>query len=1529
MPEILQILTFILFWFQGDGGQLPAEIKSWSTEHVRKWTRELKNIDEEYANIMYQQKINGESLFLLEKSDLMEAGIPLGPAKLIIHKRDELVKLKAEMVNDLGVQAGGPCKPYPFNRFHEAYRYRVNSCLDIPESGALDLIEPCHEFKAFINTANATKDEKLKKFTDEVKFFAAACMNSRTNGTIHFGVGDQPVFNHGQILGFSVEDKESFGKALHDMIEGHFEHKHVEAAKKCIKPPRFVEVLQPDMTSSENYVIEVDIEPAFSVCEENFYHVFGVDKRKSRRSKGKDPKEDAKESKSFYIRDNSSTRDLLLPNSQFKPLEEYNRYRKNIEKLSQQRKEAEEKRLAVVRNSVQGSKLCEMITGGSHSLDKSSFESYILVTNKSHPVQLDSLSFLQDMNLTAVLDFDPESSEKGLKKFFEERNTNVHSPAQYRITEPVEDIASKLKLTRITSWIFCNGVINKEEPSDISSWSTEKGASVRDVVSFLCRGEVLPPRRFLVIFLLLSDVTDSKDPLLEIFNTFRQELRGLDQILCICENSRSFISWKQLIEARYGDNISHRCISELSFAEINGTVLSLWSNNRRSSRFLTCGGGSKVLLTKKMEGCLDTLDILCVNQCEGGNDDKLSIQENFYKGGKVSWWNFYFSEEPGSTPFIKRDKFDYIIDTIIPDLCSLTRPCVLFNIMHLPGCGGTTLAMHILWAQKEKFRCVVLKDRAADPGDVAKQVVQLLTYGTTEQATRLPVLLMVDDFEERDAVYSLQQSIEKACPRTSAAASSPQVVILNCMRTEFWDQHDTSSNPVFIGNELSEQEQKLFQKKLEEIEKTYKNADTFYGFMILKKNFSPEYIKGVAKNTLKSFNINHKEAQLIAVMVLLNSYCKNAPLSVTLCEAFLGLPTKERSEFCKVQDGFGKFSTLVTRCSVQDKVVFEAVKIIHPSMAEHCLEELTTNHSISKAEITNLLLTTDKFYDCLQGKDKLLQDVRAMLVRRYHTTEAEDTRFSPLVQAIIKDTPGSEETVLYNAAKRFEKDAIVSQLLARYHYLKKRDFREAKDWAKKAKDIDGQSSYIADTSAQVIKHELRNAIESNRDDPIKPDQLRDYLNMASSASEAFKDTQAIAKKEVALKSQNRKDYSPYNCSGRQGEIQVAVMVIEILEKIPVFSSLDKVRRAILSQVLSGQLTIQAIAQNDHVKHKHTSYYHVLLNFEPFLKNIKDNMKKQFDFLDSFFINLQPFFSQKDVREERTRKELLKSFHKYVDLFCKTDPHELMPNKIMPTLFKLRQLLEMHKADTHFGILEYLSRNGSDPLEAIVQQYAYLYTYKHANLRDVVNYIYASVVLACVWPQSKYIRPYTELLQILRHVLSCQVPHTDSLAVHFIASVILWPENNPLFHYDLSAKLGTYLSQLRSTFSNEMQSMEHGKKPAVHFYLGKKSGYARLVSHGHLSKFWSPEHFDNGQIWREDRVRRNLQMVQGVVQKNCILASTCNPNVKVEVIPQYLTHLKGKEQKLVSFYIGFTMKGPVAFDIQEIPWHGSEGASHHY
>ncbi len=671
------------------------DINEWNKDNVRQWLLEIK-VDKEDADILYNQRINGTALLLLEETDLKAEGLSLNARKLIIDKIG-LLKQKTKQQNDVVTQSYS-LKPYPFNRFNAAHRYRENSILDVTESGPKDLIQPCHEFKAFTNTA---EKDRMKKYKYEVIRFAAACMNSRTNGTIHFGVVDKP---HGQIVGISVQNTDEFDVQQSHAIEKHFKwKKQVQIAKRCIKPPRFVEVLKADMTSAGKSVIEVDIEPSSIVCQEVYFNTYNVDKNEDVKQEPTAGEKKKKGDASFFIRDGSSSKNVITSGS----MKECDNYIKDMPNKSQLRKDAEEKHLSVVKNSVQGSKLCEMITGGTQSLDRSHFVRYIVVANKSHPVQLENLQFLLHMDLVAVLDFDPESAENGLNKLFEERKTNVHLPVQYKITGPVEDIANKLKLTKNTSWVFCNGGINDENPSDAEKWSIEKGSSVRDVVSFLCRKDVLPHKKFLTIFLLLSQVSEGKDPLLETFNMFLQELKGGNQILCISDNETSYTYWKDLIEGRYGVEISTRCIYELSFVEINGTVLSLWSENRKSSHFVPCGGGSNVVLSKKTEDSLETLSILCVNQCDGGDEDKQHHEERFYKGGKVSWWNFYFSEQPGSIPFIKRDKFSYIVNTIIPDICSRKRVCEFFSIFHLPGCGGTTLAMHVLWTLKDKFRCAV------------------------------------------------------------------------------------------------------------------------------------------------------------------------------------------------------------------------------------------------------------------------------------------------------------------------------------------------------------------------------------------------------------------------------------------------------------------------------------------------------------------------------------------------------------------------------------------------------------------------------------------------------------------------------------------------------------------------------------------------------------------------------------------------------------------------------------------------------
>lgn len=1480
-----------LFVFQED--DLPPDINDWDKSQVKVWALKLKGLDDSTANLLFEEEISGPSLLLLDKSDLTKMGVKFGPATLIIHARDELIKLKRENPTSSSDKTGKPSKPYPFGRYHDAYRYIKDSILSVPESGTLDLIEPCHEFKAFIKTSD---ENQLEKFTTEVIRFAAACMNSRTNGTIHFGIGDKPDFVHGQVLGVTVNDKEGYANELKSAINSHFGHKN--AAQMCIKPPRFVEVLNRNTASSDKFVIEVDIEPRSAICGENIFHTYSTKKGKT---------------KSVYIRDSSSSRDLLTSSTSSKTRSEFNQFEGKMSQLSKHRKEAEEKHLKRIKTTTQGSSLIKMITGGAFSMDKSNFEHYVIVTNKSHPSHFENLEFLIELKPVAVLDFDPESAEQGLHTYFEKQSTvSSHLPAKYKIMESVKKTAAKLELSKSTSWVFCNGGIEKEKPSEVDQWLIQKGASIRDVISFLCRREVLN-KRFLVIFILLSTVSEVMDPLVETFSMFLQELGGSGHILCICDNESTFISWRDLIKAKCGVDISDRCISDLSFAEVNGTVLSLWSENRRAKRFLPCGGESKVGLERKFEQTLNTLEILCVNQCEGGNEDRVAIEENFYRGGKVSWWNFHFSELPGLTPFIKRDQFDYIMNTVIPHLCSLPKACVLFNLLHLPGCGGTTLAMHVLWALRDKYRCAVLREKS-DFVNVADQVIKLLMYQYDEQTPRVPVLLMIDDFDDMEKVEELQTAIETQFIEKDLQAA--KVILLNCMRSEFNTGTGLPPDTVFIGNNLSDKELKLFEVKFKEIEEQHWNFETFYGFMIMKENFNEEYIKGVVKNTLKNFNMDQKNAQLFAVLVLLRVYCKYSTFSWCLCLDVLDQPIPVYGGL-KIHDVFGEFSSFISFCWDQDKIKYVAISVTYSIIARQCLEELKTTHKVTKAKITNFLLATDQLYEYKQGTDNLFRYVHDILVKRFSSSE-EVSQFSPLIQQIAEETPGQEEIVLSNAAKRLEDDAVVFQLLARYYYLKKKNFIVAKDWAKKAMGLSKDNSYIADTSAQVLKHELKNEISNCKEGEfISPEKLRIALKMAQSAMEAFQKTQTLAKKESLYRYKIKTNNCSFNTSGFLGEIQVGVLVLGLLEKTPVFS-LDDVRHDIMSEFLSVNIPIETIKTMEN--RENGDYYHILQQFEKMLCNLKKRMKFNFDHLDRMQVNLGTITGVKNNREQVARKEISECFERYTQAFCETKSERFLKMKNFNLeLHQARQFLEKEKADTYSGILDCLTKDiSTEKIKEIAGRYNFICQSKHnPKTIEIINMIYANVVLGCVKPESAVVS-YQDLLTALSVLLKETHQDEEHFSLLFIAVVLLWPPpEHELFMY-----VGTYISQLKTSYFDQMKEVFNGKRPIVHFLLGKGSNYERLlqmkVIQSCITK--TQEQFEsqwgNGQIWENEKVRGLLKRVEGRVDHNVILVDYSN-NVRLEVIPLFRSQISGLHGMNVSFFIGFSIKGPLALGIERI------------
>lgn len=1579
---------------------LPEMLQEWTTEHVKKWVIEDLKIDEKYGEILVKEEVTGLVLEQLTEKDLREMGLPQGPALLIrrmynkLHnstpegdtqgsensdhtrsskkeqqknpkqkheeeeaptpsssdhvlrenrgpEEQESVLTKEKTPNEVASAKDKKkntqqaeqltCMPYPFDQFHASHRYIECHFLQ-PETGPLNLIDPIHEFKALTNTGTATEEDVKMKFSNEVFRFASACMNSRTNGTIHFGVKDNP---HGEIVGVNISSKDALIDHFNLMIKKYFEENEVTIAKKCIREPRFVEVLLQNNMPSDRVVIEVDIIPKHSVCKKRYFYV------KMQSCKNKVWKQN--QECSLFIREGASSRDILANGRQRDV--DFKAFTQNLEALVASRKEAEEKYTAEsTKKEKEGLKLVKLLVGSRDSLDNSYYKWYILVTNKCHPHQIKHLDFLKEIKLFSVLEFDPESRINGVAKAYNEsRVANLHFPAQYEDkTSSLAEKISTLNLFQQPSWIFCNGRsgLNSEacKPLEPHLWQRERASEVRKLVLFLTDENVMERGRFLVVFLLLSSVESPLDPLIETFCAFYQALKGVENMLCICVNSKIYQQWEALLQARLtiADELSNHSISTLNLELVSNTILKLKSVTRSSRRFLPSYGSTSVILEKKNEDMLTALEILCENECSDTDIEKneskflefkQSKEEHFYRGGKVSWWNFYFSSESYSSAFVKRDRYEDL-KNLIQNWAESPKPAFakIINLYHHPGCGGTTLAMNVLWDLKKNFRCAVLKNKATDFGEIGEQVANLITYKASSHQEYMPVLLLVDDFEEQENVYVLQNAINCILTEKDLRYEKTLVIILNCMRSQDPDKSAKLTGSVALNYQLSPKEKKAFEAKLEEIEKKYKDCKNFYSFMIMKENFDETYIKNVVRNILKGQNLDSKEARLISFLALLNTYVTDSTISVSQCELYLGIsytstPWKEES----LEDAMGTYSTLLITTEVSEYGRYTGVRIIHPLIAICCLEELEEKHQWNKHRITLKLLDEDLFYESGIGRDKFQHDVQTLLLTRQRKEygDVTDTLFSPLIEQLQNK---EIEEVLIAGSRRFPQNAFICQALARYFYIKEKNFDAALEWANLAKRRAPKNSYISDTLGQVYKSKIKWWMDGNkRCKHITVQDLTHLLSTAEKASAAFKESQKqtdskTCETEAWSAQRSQRKYDMYNTAGFLGEIEVGLYSIQVLQLTPLFHKDDELSLTRMVKFLSGKEGFSSDPKNE--------YSLALGNFTSYLKCLQPNLKECFDFFIDYMVLLKTRNAQKEMAEILVSKKVSHCYKKYTELFCHLDSN---PSQSRDSLLLLeencRKNLEAWRADRFSGLLEYLSPNhkeASTTMENIVNTYTLLLkqTSKKRLIKEKLNFILANIILNCVKPNSKLTLPLNTLKKQLREVLQLVGPSYQYPDPYFLACLLFWPENQELD--DDSKQMEKYVSFLNRSFRGQYKRMCRSKQPSTLFFLGKSKGLHCLVHKAEIEKHFSKEKDTNslwqsGDVWKKREVKDLLHRLTGQAEGKLIsIEFGTEDKIKIPVTSVYSGPLRsGRNIERVSFYLGFSIEGPLAYDTEVI------------
>nr|XP_046158007.1 sterile alpha motif domain-containing protein 9-like [Oncorhynchus gorbuscha] len=1446
--------------------QFPAYIKKWTPEQVCQWLREEAKLYHQYVGRILEEEVSGDCLFCFKKNDLVELGIKHGPAVKIIGMLEQL--------------NNGP-EPILQPPTH------INSDQENLQKPPENQEELCQTLP--VQTVSPMKTEPN---TEEPRIV------------------------------------EPPGKTV--------------TRKKEPKPQAMgAEMLPSKMTSSLTLLqntlddLQQDEFKRFKSCLKDF-------KLNGCRSIAR-----------CHLEDNKSRTDVADSMTKHYEEETLNVTLQILERIRHnelagqlksamglQMMKAQDGKNNLRRETNQGDKLKNLLTYGGNMMDY--YDRFVIVMNKSRTEQLEYLPFLSKLKLFCVLDFDPDSAAPGgvCSSYRESRVANLHLPAQFQGEPNV--VIKNLNLYNQTSWVFCNGRHDLESKSvrqlDYKVWFKEKRKEIEHMVSFICKPEVLPNGRTLVIFLLLSPVSD-RDPVFDTFLAFYSHAE--ESIVSICESRSTFEKWKDLIQEKCESDISTQSIYELTLSEVNGTIMSLGPHNQPSGRLLPSSDSSTVVLQQKDEDRLTALDILCQNECEKVYEEnstefkafKIKVEKEFYRGGKVNWWNFYFCEKRKAKPFIRRDKYDNLMKIVKCQTKDPKTTCVLLNLFHHPGCGGTTLAMHVMWDLRREFRCAVLKDNTLPKAEVAVQVKKLMRLGKSDKSQNTPVLLLVDDSKEAENTQTLQNCIRKTVEedytgRTVEDSSNSQVIILSCVRShnpKVQYKHCATESQ-YITAILTKKEQDDFEEKLKELKESHEKPENFYSFMIMKSNFDKKYIADVVSHTLKDLDTSTKKAQLLFYFALLNSYVAESDISVSLCEDFFGMKMAYWGED-NVLERMESYSNLLKIVKVDDRGGYKAISILHRDIASACLEELHKSHGINESQITINMLHCDLFFKIGVVKDTLMLSIERLLIKRQRRKDGDekDTQFSPLIEKIhLQEGRHKIQDIFVKASSRFFTSASIPQALARYLYLNQQDFPQALNWAENAKRIT-ENPYTVDTIGQVYKSYLKHNIQNEKKKtPRNPGDLDTNLKLAKNAIKAFQRAQELAMNEDQPdeEADDNLSKSSYNIFGYVGEIETVLTVFEILSKLPFFEEADPVTQKYMQSFLNGKMPINSVPKNDNEINR--KYVDIIQEHKSFLLNLKSQVKKVFEFLNDYYTYMKG--NDAGDFETRNRTKISGHFKTYITLFC-SSPEEISKEqtskpklRLNMDIEKCRKLLEEKNADTFAGVLHHLDKTAEE-MEEIIECYKFLRQNceRITKEKDKNNFILANIILSILKPNSRNVKSHKELTDLLMLTLQdigVQHPFPEP---YYLALLLLWPSSNAE-----DADIRIYVNSLRNSFRRKLSKFMRMRNTIAHFYLGQRNGLERLVPKAKLDECFAhvarkartnlAQLWRSGDIFKDKKIIDRLCRVNGTMEEGELYANY--GQLKIPVRPAYLGGISsGFSTEKVSFFVGFAIDGPLAYDIK--------------
>lgn len=1154
-----------------------------------------------------------------------------------------------------------------------------------------------------------------------------------------------------------------------------------------------------------------------------------------------------------------------------------------------------------------------------------------------------NLSFLKKIkSIVAVFDFDEKSDEDGISFHIRNKDeTKLHDESIFKeYSGQFDTLKSHLRIPQEdkTIWIFSNGRSGILEPKPHlkqAEWRLKYKSGISDAISFFNQPNVIPKERAMFIFLLFTNELEGViDTFIDVISRF-----SLEQVIVLAEKKSVYDIFKTLVRRSVEidvDLFDKRSVFDVSWEQISTSLKSFLGEEDIGSFVLVTSNGIPMPTDERFIESLNDLTVLSATQCEnkdfGPDRNKKSQEEEFkfYKGNRVSWWNFHFK-----THVLKRHNFDSLKDKVQNVLQSEIkdqRVVVTVTLLHEPGAGGSTLANHILWKFRKKYKCCIIR-KITERTHI--QLLHLWEFKEQNPYKANPLLILVDELADTDYLYENLVSKIHTEFRKRPCPSKPFCCIILCDTDE-----QLKDIPKAMTEKLSE---RLYQRltddergwleiKYKELEKTGTKSgisgfklEYLLSFMILRSGFNQEYVKKTIKSLLLKIQKFPNEFNLLKYASLISCYVSskhNGPkvhIPIDCCDELMGARLRKYK--------YGWYQELSP--TVQILLIVEEknhkngsqIRMAHPVLAKEVLNQIRKSANATIGDITEEFLESSLLKSNTHGKFVLEEITKEMLKKRKKLEHRDQlTYFSPLILDILnEDGQNKAIELLIKGFDFFKSDHVIAQTIARL-YARNKEFDQAEKWARDAVmlAVPSGKSYCIHTLGSVLKEKF--VAITNKLGKVEPSNAKTYLELAIEALANFLKAQigrvSFTASQVLY---------PFNDT------------INIINKITNFLTKN----------------VQVPPDFDWKKYLSDPYYipHELNEWRDLhehLKNLQKHGLEAFDTLEEYMcFNIVFNSHSNEEASEQTRSvhntyrilqlQYPRMFSTFSDFFGESELTEptSFPTEDSKNQWLRRKVLHM-KGNSFMNIFQIFydikkkKLYKTDALDKMMQIHGYLSKITKRDSRDLCNLVCVNFALALLGGK----RESDETIFNYCKLIIRNKTYGGPLA-HFFMMILLWPTSEMRLTFDDEL----FQSSLKFLHENSRQKykekMPRGRyspfrddeniicQVTPQFFLTKEKGFKSVCSRSEILFREQQESVFNNTLWEKKLVKQKLKKLEGQVQftEGCsnsyILVENKNSNKPIAIRKLRTGKRNILSEERVTFYLGFSMAGPVAYNIKPV------------